>query len=632
MHTDKLKNLIAETSHDNQLPAEERARELIDAGADTGECLLSAASYHRIEFMRWLIEYGKADVNFTDYYNRTPLLKAISDASRYQNDPGCIQLLLEHGAAPNIYEKYGNSPLLATNNFELIRLLLQYRADPNHQDYKGTTCLMNNIKNPRTVECLLQHEANPDLQNSKGQTALMLAIEMGQLDTIALLLAHTRSIEICDKDNQTAAQYALRCGRRDVFAMLCNRFPEIEGLYEEEMVQLLYRERFQKPLPIDVNEIKNNMSPLMEAVKADDCLLVEKLLRAEANVNLRARNGAAAIDYVNSAEMVRLLFQYDAEITYSRGSFSVMYTNPISEIIWKKNVTLLEEYLKNKQARAIINHCSYDNFSYESTPLAEALKLARNYPDNPDYVAFVRLLLEAGADPLQRINGHSIFLTPCSEELNDLMNQAIKSDLKKTIEDHNLDKLKMIVESTGYWGTGLQYLSTYKNSIVPFDKASQNQEAYQVWLSSQLFIYQAFYFMHNLAASEGLVKSLTTFNNYQSQARHLFKSHMIHSLSNLIPVPMTEEWTLASEIILKMIQAGEMTGWPQYRIRQMQLSAEREQLLLHSVDSMCQCVNELSKLEITGYQQQDAWNIMKEYIETILPIPEQHDSPGMSMS
>lgn len=632
MPTNQLIKLIIDTSRDNQLPAEERARELIDEGANTNECLLIAASYHRTEFIRWLIVYGKADVNFKGEYNRTSLFKATSEAWNYQYDPSCIRLLLDHGANPDLYTEDGQSPLSVTDNLELIKLLLEYRADPNHKDSEEMTCLMKNVGNPLIVECLLQHGAKPDLKNSEGQTALMLAIEIEQLDTISSLLTHNSSIEICDKDNQTAPQYALRRCRGNIFTMLCYYAPGIEGCYEMEMLPLLYLERFKKPLPKDINEIKNHRSPLMEAVEADDCPLVEKLIRAGADVTLRANDGTAAIDYVKSAEMLRLLFQNKAQITTSPASSSLVnFRNPIITIIERKNRSLLEEYLKNEQALAIINKSSYSMHTYGSTPLATALKLASNYPDNRDYVEFVRLLLAAGADPLQKTDGRSIFLTPCSPELKELMTQALESHLKKTIEDHNLDKFRMMLVNTDYLEKSFILLDTYKDSLIPYDGTSQNQQAYQAWMNSQIFIYQAFDCIHEHAVSKGWVCNLTIYNDYQSKARHFFRSHIIQSLSILIPVPLTDEWVLASGIILKMIQNGQITVIPELLIREKKLSAEREQLLLHIIKTLKQCLNELSQLKITGYQTQDAWNIVKEYIENILPVPE-HDSPGMSIS
>ncbi|KTD35575.1 Ankyrin repeats (3 copies) [Legionella moravica] len=632
MPTNQLKKLIMDTSRDNQLPAEERAKELMDEGANANECLLIAASYHRIEFIRWLIVYGKADVNFTGEYNRTPLIKATSEAWHYQYDPGCIRLLLDHGANPDLYTEDGQSPLLVTDNLELIKLLLEYRADPDHQDSEKMTCLMKNVGNPLIVECLLQHGAKPDLQNSEGQTALMLAIEIEQLDTISLLLTHNSSIDICDKDNQTAPHYALRRCRGNIFTMLCNYAPGIEGRYEMEMLPLLYHERFNKPLPKDINEIKNHRSPLIKAVEADDCPLVEKLIRAGADVNLRTNCRTAAIDYVKSAEILRLLFQHNAQITIpSASSSSVNYRNPIITIIGRKNRSLLEEYLKNDQAKAIINKSSYSMHTSGSTPLATALELASTYPDNQDYVEFVRLLLEAGADPLQKTDGRSIFLTPCSPELKELMTQALESRLNKTIEDHNLDKFRMMLVNTDYLEKSFILLDTYKDSLIPYDGTSQNQQAYQVWMNSQIFIYQAFYCIHEHAVSKGWACNLIIYNEYQSKACHFFRSHIIQSLSNLIPVPLTDEWVLASGIILKMIQNRQITVIPEARIREQKLSAEREQLLLHIIKTLNQSLNELSQLKITGYQTQDAWNIVKEYIEHILPEPE-HDSPGMSMS
>lgn len=74
-----------------------------------------------------LIRFGKADPNIQqDYTGLTPLMKTV-----FYNNIEMAKLLLEHGANPNIKDKYGNTALKYAkekDNTDIINLLLEYGA------------------------------------------------------------------------------------------------------------------------------------------------------------------------------------------------------------------------------------------------------------------------------------------------------------------------------------------------------------------------------------------------------------------------------------------------------------------------------------------------------------------------
>lgn len=159
-----------------------------------------------------------------------------------------------------------------------------------------------------------------------------------------------------------------------------------------------------------------------------------------------APNGFTAIRQANSIEMLRLLFQHGAQISpscaASSSSLFASYRNPICDVMHNGKIDFLEEYFKYEQVRAIVNTPNCGIFIPNTYPLSEALQRANESRDPHNYVELVRLLLEAGANPLEQVEGRSIFLMYCSQEFKDMMWQALVPRIKNAMEEHNLDTLK----------------------------------------------------------------------------------------------------------------------------------------------------------------------------------------------
>lgn len=103
------------------------ARELIDAGADVnisklnGESAIGiAADSNNLEMAKLLLENG-ADANQIAHHGLTPLSQAETSEM--------IELLLKHGANPNIPDKDGDLPIVARiSNRDLASTLALYRG------------------------------------------------------------------------------------------------------------------------------------------------------------------------------------------------------------------------------------------------------------------------------------------------------------------------------------------------------------------------------------------------------------------------------------------------------------------------------------------------------------------------
>jgi hypothetical protein len=104
-----------------------------------------------------------------------------------------VQYLLDHGAAVNVRDDYGRTPLiLAAHHYpnqSVVKLLLKAGADVNARDGDGKTALMLAAPqgDPETVRFLLHHGADLSARNRWGQTALGYAVAAHQTAVVHML-------------------------------------------------------------------------------------------------------------------------------------------------------------------------------------------------------------------------------------------------------------------------------------------------------------------------------------------------------------------------------------------------------------------------------------------------------------
>jgi len=183
------------------------------------------------------------DVNTPNTAGYTGLMAA---AERGRSD--IVKLLLDHKADPNAAGRDGDTALLlaAENNQpEIVKLLLGRGADPNRQDNNGWTAVLKAAYqgNAKCIEILASHSkleldrallvatlmerkdavkvlldngAEVDFRASDGRTPLILAAGKGNKDIVELLLQAGADASLTDQAGQTAQAVAAAKGFNDI--------------------------------------------------------------------------------------------------------------------------------------------------------------------------------------------------------------------------------------------------------------------------------------------------------------------------------------------------------------------------------------------------------------------------------
>ena len=137
--------------------------------------LEEAVNYGNKEVVELLLKHG-ANPNIENKDGATPLYVA---SKSYKNKKDIVELLLKYGADPNYYES-GRAPISAASNnghTDIVELLLKYGADVNDVISGGYSPLMMACVTGKydTVKFLLENGAEVNVKNYKGETPLSLA-------------------------------------------------------------------------------------------------------------------------------------------------------------------------------------------------------------------------------------------------------------------------------------------------------------------------------------------------------------------------------------------------------------------------------------------------------------------------
>lgn len=240
------------------------ARVLLDGGADINLAeanaiypLLMAISNKNMAIAQFLVERG-SQINVSDWYGRSPLWEAVNvrnlylDSETFENyvdrDAALelIKVLLEEGAdvdartaeTPPFRDSYlgvgslewvdftGQTPFLSaalSGDVTVLKLLLEYGADPYIETYAGTSPLMaaaginwvvsqTYTESPEhlleTVKLCFELGMDVNQANSMGLTALHGAANRGSNDIIQYLVEQGAKLDVLDNEGRSPLQWA----------------------------------------------------------------------------------------------------------------------------------------------------------------------------------------------------------------------------------------------------------------------------------------------------------------------------------------------------------------------------------------------------------------------------------------
>lgn len=133
-------------------------------------------------------EAPRSMINATDSCGRTALMWAI-----IRNDPQSTEILLQHGANPEIKDIDGETPLhqacASTTDTTCVQLLLDHGANyESMHDFQKTPIFIAATKSAKALQVLLKQGARPDVVSDGARTPLHHAAAFDQVDCIATLL------------------------------------------------------------------------------------------------------------------------------------------------------------------------------------------------------------------------------------------------------------------------------------------------------------------------------------------------------------------------------------------------------------------------------------------------------------
>ena len=135
---------------------------------------------------RWL--YSLNDVSWVDFTGQTPFLRAALSA-----DTAAMQLLLEHGADPNLATQAGTTPLMAAAGVNWV-VAQTYTVSPEAQ--------------LEAVQLCLSLGADINAVNSMGLSALLGAVNRGSNHIVRYLAHNGADLRVIDVEGRDAIRWA----------------------------------------------------------------------------------------------------------------------------------------------------------------------------------------------------------------------------------------------------------------------------------------------------------------------------------------------------------------------------------------------------------------------------------------
>ncbi|KAH9502192.1 hypothetical protein Btru_070354 [Bulinus truncatus] len=415
---------------------------LIEKGADLNkvdECgsgvLLNSIMMEKYDIVDFLLEKD-INVNTMAANNNSPLMQAIE-----KGNEDLVKKLIAKGANVNIqYEvegslligtllkcvsrrsvRYGRTDEFCQNLLNITVALIDAGANLDSVDSLNRTALMIAVEEEITelLKLLLQKKANPNVRNKENMTSLMVAVDKYDVETVKLLISSGANVDATDSNGNTALIRVIeRIANYKSQVYQFYSYSEYNGKNDTskdsqclEIVKILVNSAAN--VNITTNNKNNALVMALGNVKAEDDIIqnvVQTLLTQKANPNVRNRDNLSALmlainrlDY----KMASMLIKAGANVndTDDKGcSILIMTIKKLSKIEAESAFTVYEGMNSFSTDMFLTIKSSLDIISFLITSGAN-VNAVDSYNDSALNIALdsgkcslVRILMGKGAD------------------------------------------------------------------------------------------------------------------------------------------------------------------------------------------------------------------------------------------
>jgi ankyrin repeat protein len=302
------------------------------------------------------------DVNMYDSEGRSLLYFAIQ-----QGNMEIINLLLARGAQVKNTTRGVNQPLHVANTLEIVKLLVEKKADPNMRNAKGNTLLhkiVMDVKKNDILQYLLDNGANPDIQDVKGLTPAMIAVNFNNINALKILIGKGADMSLMSATGDTALSIALKTNaNNDILNLIYEQSKNKEQILNrqyDDKKQLIFIiidrkdvELLQKVCKLKIN--LNNIGPsgtlihyiLTKKLNKDEdkqiqLQMLQILVDTKADLNIRYM-GLPPVFSASSPEVVKILIKGGADMTLRDQNGN----GPLNYAVANNNINLAAALLEN---------------------------------------------------------------------------------------------------------------------------------------------------------------------------------------------------------------------------------------------------------------------------------------------
>src|SRR5712692_5288328 len=270
-----------------------------------GEPLFRAIRKADVAAVKAILRKDRSLVSARGVGGSTLLMQAALDAGE-----DLMRLLLDHRADANARNGAGATALMwAAGDAGKARLLVSRGAAVNVKSDEGRTPLMVAARQPGAapvVKLLLEKGADVNDKDIQGATALTVAAVAGDLETLKLLIASGAEVNARTSGGGTALMAAARLGCLACVELLVARGADVKAATKRGVTALsavasyaepaMVRALLEKGCEVNTKDDRGH-TPLMMAAYSDflDTETVRALLAKGADVDARSEEGETAL-------------------------------------------------------------------------------------------------------------------------------------------------------------------------------------------------------------------------------------------------------------------------------------------------------------------------------------------------